>query len=157
MNLKSSFFFVFPEYDTEHTAGVTEHQRMLTPSWHPILPIFFMRSLFVLLLFCNFFLDFWIWTLFLSPHVISNKQTSLSEEKFVQKKNHDFFEGGIIKNVLFFLNRGIFVKRLPKTLYMPFYFLKFVFIIPAQRRWKRYNAFDWSVRILVFLCKRNSS
>lgn len=46
------------------TPGVNGQQRMHTSPWHLILPLFFFRSMFALLLFSNFPLDFWIWTLF---------------------------------------------------------------------------------------------
>lgn len=34
-----SLFVRFPDYDKEHTAGVTGQQRMLTNPWHLILPL----------------------------------------------------------------------------------------------------------------------
>lgn len=36
-------FFHFPDYHKEHTAGLTGQQRMLTPPWHLILPLLFVK------------------------------------------------------------------------------------------------------------------
>uniref|UniRef100_K1QQF0 Cytosolic Fe-S cluster assembly factor NBP35 n=1 Tax=Magallana gigas TaxID=29159 RepID=K1QQF0_MAGGI len=38
-------FFGFPDYDKEHTAGVTGQQRMLTPPWQLILSLIFTEVL----------------------------------------------------------------------------------------------------------------
>lgn len=62
--------FLFPDYDKEKTAGVKGQQTMLTPPWHPILPVFLRGPC---LLWSCFVFVFWTFDFdycLLSPHVI---------------------------------------------------------------------------------------